>query len=168
MWSSKCAVAICFLLLASGVRAEGFVLGFGVEGDSADGRAVSAFGDFGIGDDTWLTVLGSIADTEGIIRDNETLLAGIGLALKTKDEVEELAKEISKKGKLSEKEGKSFIEDLLKRYDEAQQKLEERVEQTVKELLKKADVVTGDELKGLKKEIRELKKMIKQSPEENE
>ncbi len=98
----------------------------------------------------------------------KSMLAGIGLALKTKDEVEALAKEISEKGKLSEKEGKSFIEDLLKRYDEAQQKLEARVEKTVKELLKKADVVTGDELKGLKKEIRELKKMITQGPEENE
>ena len=96
------------------------------------------------------------------------MLAGIGLALKTKDEVEDLAKELAAKGKLSEKDGKNFIEDLLNRYDDAQQKLEARVEKTVKELLKKADVVTGDELKGLKKEIRELKKMIKQGSAEDE
>ena len=96
------------------------------------------------------------------------MLAGIGLALKTKDEVEDLAKELAAKGKLSEKDGKNFIEDLLNRYDDAQQKLEARVEKTVKELLKKADVVTGDELKGLKKEIRELKKIIKQGSAEDE
>ena len=98
----------------------------------------------------------------------KSMLAGIGLALKTKDEVEEIAKELSEKGKLSEKEGKTFIQDLLKRYDEAQEKLEARVEQTVKEFLKKADIVTGDELKGLKTEIRELKKMIQQIPNESD
>jgi hypothetical protein len=34
------------------------------------------------------------------------------------------------------------------------------VEKSVNEFLKRADIVTGEELKGLKKEIRELKKMI--------
>jgi polyhydroxyalkanoate synthesis regulator phasin len=61
---------------------------------------------------------------------------------------------------MSEKEGIKFKEDLQKKYDETQSKLEERVQQAAKEFLKKADVVTGDELRGLKKEIRELKKAI--------
>jgi polyhydroxyalkanoate synthesis regulator phasin len=90
----------------------------------------------------------------------KTLLAGIGLALKTKDEVEEFAREVSKKLNMNEKDGQHFIKDLQKRYDEAQEKLEERVEKSVKELLKKADIVTAEELKGLKKEIRELKKAV--------
>jgi polyhydroxyalkanoate synthesis regulator phasin len=90
----------------------------------------------------------------------KTLLTSIGLALKTWDEVEDLAKELTKKSKMSEKEGSSFLKDLQKRYEEAQKKLEGRVEKSVKEFLKKADVVTQDELKALKKEVRELKKMI--------
>ena len=57
-------------------------------------------------------------------------------------------------------EGKKFLKDLEKRYTEAQTKLEKRVEKSVHEFLKRADIVTGEELKGLKKEIRELKKMI--------
>jgi len=61
---------------------------------------------------------------------------------------------------MSEQEGKHFLDDLLKRYDEAKDKLEEKVEKTVREFLKKADIVTSDELKALKKEIRELKKAI--------
>jgi polyhydroxyalkanoate synthesis regulator phasin len=88
------------------------------------------------------------------------MLTGIGLALIAKDEVEDLANEFVKKGKMSEKEGTIFLEDLRKRYDETQKQLEARVQQAVKDFLKKADVVTGDELKGLKKEIRELKKAI--------
>ena len=90
----------------------------------------------------------------------KTMLTGIGLALLAKDEIEDLAKELTEKGKMTEKEGKQFLGDLQKRYEEVQRKLEQRVEKTVKDFLKKADVVTGDELKALKKEIRELKKAI--------
>ncbi len=90
----------------------------------------------------------------------KALFTGIGLALKTKDEVEDLAEELVKKGEMSEKEGKKFLDELQERYEDAQNKLEERVEKTVKKLLKKADLVTADELKGLKKEIRELKKAV--------
>jgi polyhydroxyalkanoate synthesis regulator phasin len=90
----------------------------------------------------------------------KTMLTGIGLALIAKDEAEDLAKELISKGKMSENEGTKFLEELQKRYDETQKKLEEKVQKAVKDFMKKADVVTGDELKGLKKEIRELKKAI--------
>jgi polyhydroxyalkanoate synthesis regulator phasin len=90
----------------------------------------------------------------------KSMLTGIGLALIAKDEVEDLAKELVNKGKMSENEGTKFLEDLQRRYDETQKKLEEKVQRAVKDFMKKADVVTGDELKGLKKEIRDLKKAI--------
>ena len=95
----------------------------------------------------------------------KTLLAGVGLALKTWDEVEDLAKELIDKGKMSEKDGRKFTKDLQKRYEDTQKKLEARVEKMVKEFFKKADVVTTDELKALKKEVRDLKKMISNEKE---
>jgi polyhydroxyalkanoate synthesis regulator phasin len=61
---------------------------------------------------------------------------------------------------MSESDGKKFLDEVKQKYDEAQDKLEDRVEATVKEILKKMDVVTGEEIKGLKKEIRDLKKAI--------
>ena len=94
----------------------------------------------------------------------KSMLAGIGLALKTWDEVEALAKELEERGKMPREEGRKFLEELKKKYDEAQAKLEERVEKSVRDFLKKADIVTGEELKGLKKEIRELKKLISNGP----
>ena len=97
----------------------------------------------------------------------KTLLTGVGLALKTWDEVEELAKEMVDKGKLSEKEGSKFIKDLQKRYEDTQKKLESRVEEAVEKFFKKANVVTGDELKALKKEVRDLKKMISSEKEKS-
>ena len=95
----------------------------------------------------------------------KSLLTGIGLALIAKDEVEDLARELAQKGQMSEKEGGKFIKDLQERYDDTQKKLEEKVETAVKEFMKRADVVTTDELKGLKKEIRDLKKAISARPE---
>jgi len=90
----------------------------------------------------------------------KSMLTGIGLALKTRDEVEDLVKEIQKKGEMSEAEGRKFFDDVQKRYDEAQEKLEKRVETAVKDFLKKTNIVTTDELKDLKKEIRELKSIV--------
>ena len=88
------------------------------------------------------------------------MLTGIGLALKTWDEVEALGKELEQKGEMPREEGQKFLKDLEKRYTEAQTRLEKRVEKSVHAFLKRADIVTSEELKGLKKEIRELKKMI--------
>lgn len=90
----------------------------------------------------------------------QSMLAGIGLVLKTKDEVEKLAKELIEKGKMTEKEGKNFMEAIREKSDDARNKLEKRVEKIVKEILKKVDVASRDELLALKKEIRELKKAI--------
>jgi polyhydroxyalkanoate synthesis regulator phasin len=88
------------------------------------------------------------------------MLAGIGLALKTWDEVEKMVQDVQEKGEMSEAEGRKFLDEVQKKYEEAQGKLEKRVEQTVKEFLKKTQIVTTDELKELKKEIRELKSII--------
>ncbi|MBW2176222.1 MAG: phasin family protein [Deltaproteobacteria bacterium] len=90
----------------------------------------------------------------------KSMLTGVGLALKTWDEVEALGKELEEKGQMPQEEAKKFITELRKKYEETQAKLEQRVEKSVKEFLKKADIVTSEDLKGLKKEIRELKKLI--------
>lgn len=95
----------------------------------------------------------------------KAMLAGVGLALKTWDEVEDFTKEMVEKGKMGEKEGNKFLKELQNRYDDTQKKLEARVEKTVKDFLKKANVVTTDDLKAVKKEIRELKKMISSQKE---
>jgi polyhydroxyalkanoate synthesis regulator phasin len=90
----------------------------------------------------------------------KALLTGIGLALTAKDEAEDLARELEKKLNLNEEEGKKFLKDIQKRYEETQDKLEARVEKSVQKFLKKADIVTTDELKALKKEIRDLKQSL--------
>ncbi|MGD9016876.1 MAG: phasin family protein [Desulfobacterales bacterium] len=90
----------------------------------------------------------------------KTIITGVGLALTAKDEVDEWAKEVEKRLNLTEEEGRKFFNDVQKRYEDSQAKLEARVEQTVKDILKKADIVTADELKAVKKEIWELKQTL--------
>ena len=89
-------------------------------------------------------------------------------ALKARIEAEDLAKEFEKKLNLNEEEGKKILKDIQNRYEDTQNKLEERVEKSVKKFLKKADIVTTDELKALKKEIRELKESLNKSASTSE
>lgn len=70
-------IALC--LFSVGANAEGYFLGAGLDWDSADGRAVSAFGDFNLVGETWLSLTAVAARTEGTIRDNDTVLADVGL-----------------------------------------------------------------------------------------
>ncbi len=90
----------------------------------------------------------------------KSMLTGIGLALKTWDEVEDLVRDLQKRGEMSESDGRKFLDDMRKRYDESQSKLEKRVEEAVRDFLKKTNIVTTEELKDLKKEIRELKSIV--------
>ena len=90
----------------------------------------------------------------------KTMVSGVGLALMAKDEAENMAQEWVSQSKMTEEEGKKFVEEILLKYGETQDKLEERVGKSVKEFLKKVDVVTGEEFNKMKKEIRELKKSL--------
>ncbi len=81
----------------------------------------------------------------------KTMFTGLGLALKTRDEVESFAKDWTKKREMSEDEGRSFISDLMKRYDDSFNKLEGQIEKTVREVMRKTNIATREELDQVKK-----------------
>ncbi len=95
----------------------------------------------------------------------KTMLTGVGLALRGKDEIEELFKEFEDKLNPKDEDSRNFLTEFKSKLDETQDKLEQRVEQAVKKFMKKADLVTGAELNALKKEVRELKKAIGEKPD---
>ena len=90
----------------------------------------------------------------------KSMFIGIGLALKTKDEVQELGRELINKEQMTENEGRQFIDDLVDRYDEAKEEIENKIDESVKEFLNKMDLVTQDEFKKLQTEIEELKEAL--------
>ena len=51
-WRSGIA---CLLLASNALAAEGYIVGAGLEGDTADGLGAAVIGDFAVGENTWLT-----------------------------------------------------------------------------------------------------------------
>lgn len=72
------SVLLCLACNGS-VFAAGYVLGLGAAADTEDGRAISAFGDFGIGENTWLSGTFGSTETNGIAGGFSTTFADIGI-----------------------------------------------------------------------------------------
>jgi len=83
----------------------------------------------------------------------KSLLTGIGLALKTKDEAKSIAGDISDKMKLSEEEGDKFMDDMMKKYDEMWDDLEKRIEKRVQAVIDRMDLAKKSDLKTLENKI---------------
>ena len=57
----------------------------------------------------------------------KTVLSAVGLTAMTRDKIEELAKDLTEKGEMSEKEGKKLVEELVKKSERAGKDLESKV-----------------------------------------
>ncbi|MEA3358729.1 MAG: polyhydroxyalkanoate synthesis regulator [Thermodesulfobacteriota bacterium] len=88
----------------------------------------------------------------------KTILTGAGLAAMTKDKVEELAKELTEKGEMSEKEGKELIDELLKKSEQARKDLEIKVESIVEKVLGKMNLAGKEDISKLEKRLDRLEK----------
>lgn len=91
----------------------------------------------------------------------KSLLTGIGLALKTKDEAKSIAEDIADKLKLSEEEGNKFMDDMMKKYDEMWEDLEKRIEKRVNAVVDRMDLAKKSDLKELEAKIADLEKKDK-------
>jgi len=83
----------------------------------------------------------------------KTMLASVGLTLMTKEKIETIASELIKKGQMSEKEGSEFVDELIKKSEQAKEALETNIENIVKKLLDKMNLATKDDINKLEKKI---------------
>lgn len=90
----------------------------------------------------------------------KSMLAGIGLAVKSKEELEEFIRDFVKKEEMPEEEGKSFFKDIKEQAEKARKDLETAIESKVRDLIRKADVAGRDEVAELRREVEELKARI--------
>jgi polyhydroxyalkanoate synthesis regulator phasin len=86
----------------------------------------------------------------------KAIFTGLGLAFMTKEKIEEFSKEIIEKGKLSETEGKEFIDELHKKSEEARKKLQEQIQIAVNNTLKKMNIATRDDISRVEKQLAKL------------
>ena len=88
------------------------------------------------------------------------VLTGIGIGLMTKSKVEDFAKKAAEDAKLSEEEGRKFVEELLDQSCEARQQFEEKVHEKVQQTLESMDVATKEDTKALEKRLKALEKAL--------
>jgi polyhydroxyalkanoate synthesis regulator phasin len=86
----------------------------------------------------------------------KTLLTGVGLAVMTKDKVEEMGKEFASQAKLSELEGREFVDHLLKQSETARKEFETRINSAVQKAVSGLNLASKDEVTRLSAKVEEL------------
>ena len=90
----------------------------------------------------------------------KSLLSGIGLALRSKNEIEDLAKEFVENSKMNQDEAREFIRDCQQKYEEARTGFDKRVEETIEKILSKLDLPSRSDIKALNARIDDLTKKL--------
>jgi polyhydroxyalkanoate synthesis regulator phasin len=106
--------------------------------------------------------------TKGEIMANlkTVLYAGVGLALKGKKRVEEMAKKFIENNKIKADEGKKFIDKAIKHAETTKNELSKKINETVKTTAGKIGFITHKEADNLKDEIERLKSQLHRSEKE--
>jgi polyhydroxyalkanoate synthesis regulator phasin len=86
----------------------------------------------------------------------KTLLTGVGLAVMTKEKVEELGKELVSQAKLSEHEGKEFVDNLLKQSETSRKEFETRINAAVQKAVSGLNLASKDEVARLSAKVEEM------------
>jgi len=90
----------------------------------------------------------------------EGLYVGLGLALRTKEMVEEFAHKISHEYEMNEEEGKRFVDDLLHESQETRTRIDEMIEDRIDKYFKDLDLARKDDVDRLVKKMNELEKKL--------
>jgi len=88
------------------------------------------------------------------------LLTGVGLALRSKNEIEDLAKEFAEKSKMSQSETKDFLTECQKKYEDAKTGFDKKIEGTIEKILLKLDLPSKSDIKTLNDRIDALTKKL--------
>jgi polyhydroxyalkanoate synthesis regulator phasin len=86
----------------------------------------------------------------------KTLYVSLGIITMTKERVEDLAKKVASEAKLSESEGKQFIDEVLKRSDEIKESIDKIVNEKTTAFLKTMNIPTRSEMNTLELRVKKL------------
>ena len=94
------------------------------------------------------------------------LYTGIGIAFLTKDKIEELKADLVEKGRISQEEGRQFVDDLLRRSEKARDQLDLWINKRVEERIEQFNLATRDELADLRRQVEELRVALNRDRDE--
>ncbi len=83
----------------------------------------------------------------------KSVLTGVGMALRSKKEIEELAKEFAEQSEMNQKEAKDFLDDCQEKYEEAKSGLDKKIEGTIEKILTKLDLPSRSDIDALNQRI---------------
>ncbi len=86
----------------------------------------------------------------------KTMLAGVGMAVVTKDKVLESLDELVEKGKLSQEEAAALSEKIVEEGQEETEKAKVEANKLFSEMLHRANLVTKDQYEALAARVTEL------------
>ncbi len=89
----------------------------------------------------------------------------IGAAFLTKDKIEELKDDLVEQGKISQDEGKQFVDELVKKTDSIKDSLDLKVSKIVEEKINQLDIVTNDDFADLRRQVEELQVALNKNSE---
>jgi len=84
------------------------------------------------------------------------LLIGLGLAALTKEKAEEIVLDLVQRGEMSREEGKSLIDNVLRRTDAGKHEVRDRLHAEVRRFLKGTGIAARDDIENLRAEIEAL------------
>jgi polyhydroxyalkanoate synthesis regulator phasin len=90
----------------------------------------------------------------------KSLLTGVGMALRSKAEIRELAEEFARSTQMSQTEAREFLDECQNKYEDARSKLDRRMEETVEKILKKLDLPSRSDIQALNSRIDDLVRKI--------
>lgn len=90
----------------------------------------------------------------------KAVLTGVGVASLTKDKIEDLAKELVVKGKMSEQEGEKLIQEVLARAEESRESVKQQTETLVKNTIARMDLAGKEDIDQLKAEVERLRQEV--------
>lgn len=84
------------------------------------------------------------------------IMTGIGVGLMTKSKIEDYAKKVASEAKLSEEEGRTFVDEMINESKQAQKEFEERIQEAVDAAIAKCNLATKDDIAKLEQRISQL------------
>ena len=94
---------------------------------------------------------------------NTMMNLGLGTLIVTKEKAEAIARELIKKGELNRNKAEKFVNALIKHGKQAKAEITAELTTAFKKTIGKFDFATKKETKELKREIEQLKKLLKQT-----
>jgi len=95
------------------------------------------------------------------------LHVGVGAAFLTKEKLEEIKNDLVEKGKMTQDEGKQFVDEMVKKSEDVKSQFEKQVQGIVADQLKKMNVASSEDIAELKTQIEELRSVIEKGQAED-